>query len=65
MLSLFRRGALPNDKDAYEALSTSTPNLLVADQNDCLIGENGPAPLSCRNDRVIRQIVAERLKRLP
>lgn len=38
MLSLFRRGALPNDKDAYEALSTSTPNLLVADQNAVAMG---------------------------
>lgn len=38
MLSLFRRGALPDDKDAYEALSTSTPNLLAADQNAVAMG---------------------------
>lgn len=38
MLSLFRRGALPDDPDAYEALSSSTPNLLAADQNAVAMG---------------------------
>jgi hypothetical protein len=33
MLSLFRRGALPSSPEAYEALSSSTPLLLAADQN--------------------------------
>jgi hypothetical protein len=33
MLSLFRRGALPSSPGAYEALSSSTPLLLAADQN--------------------------------
>lgn len=33
MLSLFRSGALPSNLEAYEALSSSTPNLLAADQN--------------------------------
>ena len=33
MLSLFRTGALPSSLGAYEALSSSTPSLLAADQN--------------------------------
>ncbi len=33
MLSLFRSGALPSNLEAYETLSSSTPNLLAADQN--------------------------------
>ncbi|MBN9149724.1 SIR2 family protein [Nitrobacter sp.] len=33
MLSLFRSGALPSSREAYETLSSSTPNLLAADQN--------------------------------
>ena len=33
LLSLFRRGALPNDPATYEALSSSPPNMLAADQN--------------------------------
>ena len=33
MLSLFRSGALPSNPEAYETLSTSTLNLLAADQN--------------------------------
>lgn len=33
MLSLFRSGALPSNPEAYETLSSSTPNLLAADQN--------------------------------
>lgn len=33
MLSLFRCGALPSNPEAYETLSSSTPNLLAADQN--------------------------------
>jgi hypothetical protein len=38
MLSLFRRGALPADPNAYETLSSSTPNLLAADQNALAMG---------------------------
>ncbi len=38
MLSLYRRGALPADPDAYETLSNSTPNLLAADQNALAMG---------------------------
>lgn len=38
MLSLFRRGALPADPDAYETLSSSTPNLLAADHNALATG---------------------------
>ena len=38
MLSLFRRGALPSDPNAYEALSSSTPTLLAADQNALEMG---------------------------
>lgn len=38
MLSLFRRGALPTDPHAYETLSSSTPNLLAADQNALAMG---------------------------
>lgn len=33
MLSLFRSGALPASRDAYEALCSSTPDLVAADQN--------------------------------
>jgi hypothetical protein len=33
MLSLFRRGALPTNPNAYEVLSSSTPDLIGADQN--------------------------------
>jgi hypothetical protein len=33
MLSLFRSGALPVRSEAYEALCSSTPNLIAADQN--------------------------------
>lgn len=33
MLSLFRRGQLPTKPDGYEALTSSTPNLIAADQN--------------------------------
>jgi len=33
MLSLFRRGALAPNTDAYEVLSSFTPNLIGADQN--------------------------------
>jgi hypothetical protein len=33
MLSLFRSGVLPANADAYEALSSYTPNLIPADQN--------------------------------
>jgi len=33
MLSLFRSGALPPNPEAYEALSSSTLNLIAADQN--------------------------------
>lgn len=33
MLSLFRRGTLPQNGDAYETLTSSTPNLIAADQN--------------------------------
>jgi hypothetical protein len=33
MLSLFRSGTLPPNVEAYEALSSSTPRLLAADQN--------------------------------
>lgn len=32
-LSLFRSGALPANPEAYETLSSSTPNLIAADQN--------------------------------
>lgn len=32
-LSLFRNGALPANPDAYEALCSSTPSLMAADQN--------------------------------
>lgn len=38
MLSIFRRGALPADPNAYETLSNSTPNLLPADQNTLAMG---------------------------
>ncbi|MBZ9738373.1 SIR2 family protein [Mesorhizobium sp. CO1-1-4] len=38
MLSLFRRGALPVDPGGYETLSSSTPNLLAADQNALAMG---------------------------
>lgn len=38
MLSLFRRGALPADPNAYETLSSSAPNLLAADQNALAMG---------------------------
>jgi hypothetical protein len=38
LLSLFRRGALPADPNAYEALSNSNPNLLAADQNALAMG---------------------------
>ncbi len=38
MLSLFRRGALPADPNAYETISNSTPNLLAADQNALAMG---------------------------
>ena len=33
MISLFRSGTLPSNPEAYEMLSSSTPNLLAADQN--------------------------------
>ena len=33
MISLFRRGALPSNPNAYEAICNSTPNLIPADQN--------------------------------
>lgn len=33
MLSLFRSGALPANPETYEALCSSTPNLIAADQN--------------------------------
>lgn len=33
MVAIFRQGSLPAKADAYEALSTSTPNLIAADQN--------------------------------
>ena len=38
MLSLFRSGALPSNPDAYEALSSSTPSLVAADQNAQAMG---------------------------
>lgn len=38
MLSLFRSGALPANPDAYETLSTSTPQLIAADQNAQAMG---------------------------
>lgn len=38
MLSLFRSGALPANADAYETLSTSTLNLIAADQNAHAMG---------------------------
>jgi hypothetical protein len=38
MLSLFRRGALPANPDAYETLSSSTPNLIAADHNAQAVG---------------------------
>lgn len=38
MLSLFRTGVLPHNSDAYEALSSSTPKLLAADQNALNMG---------------------------
>lgn len=33
LLAMFRTGALPANADAYEALCSSTPNLMAADQN--------------------------------
>lgn len=38
MLSLFRSGALPANPQAYEALSSSTLNLIAADQNAQAMG---------------------------
>jgi hypothetical protein len=38
MLSLFRNGALPANPDSYETLSSSTPNLIRADQNAQAMG---------------------------
>lgn len=38
MLSLFRSGALPANPEAYEALSSSTLNLVAADQNAQAMG---------------------------
>jgi hypothetical protein len=38
MLSLFRCGTLPANPDAYETLSTSTLNLIAADQNAHAMG---------------------------
>jgi hypothetical protein len=38
MLSLFRSGGLPANSDAYETLSTSTLNLIAADQNAHAMG---------------------------
>lgn len=38
LLSLFRSGALPMNKDAYEALSHSPLNLIAADQNAQAMG---------------------------
>lgn len=38
MVSLFRSGALPANPDAYEALSSSTLNLIAADQNAHAMG---------------------------
>jgi hypothetical protein len=38
MLSLFRSGALPSKPNAYEALSSSTPGLIAADQNAQAMG---------------------------
>lgn len=38
MLSLFRSGAIPSNPDAYETLSSSTPSLIVADQNAQAMG---------------------------
>jgi hypothetical protein len=38
MLSLFRKGTLPANPDGYETLSSSTPNLIGADQNAQAMG---------------------------
>ena len=38
MLSLFRNGTLPANPDSYETLSSSTPNLIGADQNAQAMG---------------------------
>jgi hypothetical protein len=38
MLSVFRIGALPTNLQAYEALCSSTPNLIPADQNAQALG---------------------------
>jgi hypothetical protein len=38
MLSLFRSGGLPSNPEAYETLSSFTPNLVAADQNAQTMG---------------------------
>lgn len=69
MLSLFRNGALPANPEAYEALCSSTPNLIAADQNalGMGLGRLGVALSLLQNGRTaglweLRQPVTEELQ---